>query len=208
MDEYYQRAGRITEKRFSTSFLASHTFANTILRGDWRVRSGEAVLQLAPEPPYYSLTIEEARSCLERSRTQISDDPFETIPLVSIYWGDWWHFTRSMLASISGEWIQRYDLLWDDSNDLNLLLDGKPAQRFISWCDGYEVGYSRRKPVGQGNRLLLSKGFLEKLMRDYNSCLIVTTWSRRFAYETSVGRENEVEFTKERESVSVYRTNS
>lgn len=45
-------------------------------------------------------------------------------------------------------------------------------------------------------------------MRDYNSCLIVTTWSRRSAYETSVGRENEVEFTEERESVSVYRTNS
>lgn len=208
VDEYYQRAGRIAETRFSTSFLASNTLADAILRGDWRVRSSEAVLKLAPDPPYYSLTIDEARSCLERSRIRISDDPFETIPLVSIYWGDWWHFTRSMLASISGEWIQRYGLLWDGSNGLNLVLDGKPAQRFISWCDGYEVGYSRRKPVGQGNRLLLSKGFLEKLMRDYNSCLIVTTWSRRSAYETSVGRENEVEFTEERESVSVYRTNS
>lgn len=208
VDEYYQRAGRITEKRLSTSFLASHTLADTILRDDWRVKSGEAVLQLAPEPPYYSLTIDEARNCLERSRTRIGNDPFETIPLISIHWGDWWNFTRSMLASISGEWIQRYGLLWDSSNNLNLLLDGKPTQRFISWCDGFEVGYSRRKPVGQGNRLLLSKGFLEKLMRDCNLCLIVTTWSRRSAYETSVGRENEVEFTEERESVSVYRINS
>jgi hypothetical protein len=208
VDEYYQRAGRITEKRFSTSFLASHTLADTILRGDWRVESGEAVLQLAPEPPYYSLTIDEARNCLERSRTRIGDNPFETIPLISIYRGDWWHFTRSMLASISGEWIQRYGLLWDSSNNLNLLLDGKPAQRFISWCDGFEVGYSRRKPVGQGNRLLISKGFLEKLMRDRNLCLIITTWSQRSAYETSLGRENEVEFTEERESVSVYRINS
>ena len=208
VDEYYQRAGRIAEKRLSTSFLASHTLADTILRGDWRVKSGEAVLQLAPEPPYYSLTIDEARNCLERSRPRIGDDPFETIPLISIHWGKWWHFTRSMLASISGEWIQRYGLLWDSSNNLNLLLDGKPTQRFISWCDGFEVGYSRRKPVGQGNRLLLSKGFLEKLMRDCNLCLIVTTRSRRSAYETSVGRENEVEFTEERESVSVYRINS
>jgi GTPase SAR1 family protein len=208
VDEYYQKAGRITEKRLSTSFLASHTLADMILRGDWRVKSGKAVLQLAPEPPYYSLTIDEARNCLERSRTRIGNDPFETIPLISIHWGDWWHFTRSMLASISGEWIQRYGLLWDSSNSLNLLLDGKPVQRFISWCDGYEVGYSRRKPVGQGNRLLLSKGFLEKLMRDCNLCLIVTTWSRRSAYGTSVGRENEVEITEERESVSVYRINS
>ncbi|MES1026228.1 ATP-binding protein [Gloeocapsa sp. BRSZ] len=208
VDEYYQRAGRITEKRLSTSFLASHTLADTILRGDWRVRSGEAVLQLAPEPPYYSLTIDEARSCLKRSRTRINDDLFETIPLVSIHWGNWWHFTRSMLASISGEWIQRYGLLWDSSNSLNLLLDGKPAQRFISWCDGFEVGYSRRKLIGQGNRLSLSKGFLEKLMRDYSVCLIVTTWSQRSAYGTCVGRENEVEFTEERESVSVYRISS
>jgi hypothetical protein len=208
VDEYYQKAGRIAEKRLSTSFLASHTLADTILRGDWKVRSGEAVLQLAPEPPYYSLTIDEARSSLERSRTRISDDSFETIPLVSIHWGDWWHFTRSMLASISGEWIQRYGLLWDDSNSLNLLLDGKPVQRFISWCDGYEVGYSRRKPVGQGNRLLLSNGFLEKLMRDCNLCLIITTWSQRSAYGTSVGRENEVEITGEREFVSIYRINS
>jgi NACHT domain len=205
VDDYYQKAGRITEKRFSTSFLASHTLADTILRGDWRVRSGEAVLQLAPEPPYYSLTIDEAQSCLERSRTRIGDDPFETIPLVSIHWSDWWHFRRSMLASISGEWIQRYDLLWDSTNNLNLLFDGKPAQRLISWCDGFEVGYSRRKLIGQGNRLLLSKEFLENLMRDYSLCLIVTTWARRSAYGTSVGEESEVELTEEREDIVVYR---
>jgi len=205
VDEYYQKAGRITEQRLSTSFLASYTLADTILRGDWRVRSGEAVLQLAPEPPYYSLTIDEARTCLERSRTRIHNDPFETIPLLSIHWGDWWHFTRSMLASISGEWIQRYGLLWDSSNSLNLLFDGKPAQRLVSWCDGFEVGYSRRKLIGQGNRLILSKEFLENLMRDNSLCLITTTWSRRSAYGTSVGRESEAELTEEREDVFVYR---
>jgi hypothetical protein len=208
VDKYYQRAGRIEEKRLSTSFLASHTLADTILRGDWRVKSGEAVLQLAPEPPYYSLTIDEARSYLERSRTRIGDDPFETIPLVSIHKGEWWHFTRSMLASISGEWIQRYGLLWDSFNNLNLLFDGKPAQKFVSWCDGFEVGYSSRKVIGQGNRLLLSKEFLEKLMRDYNLCLVVTTWAQRSAYGTSVSKESEVELTAEREFVSVYRTSS
>ena len=205
VDEYYQKAGRITEQRLSTSFLASYTLADTILRGDWRVRSGEAVLQLAPEPPYYSLTIDEARTCLERSRTRIHNDPFETIPLLSIHWGDWWHFTRSMLASISGEWIQRYGLLWDSSNSLNLLFDGKPAQRLVSWCDGFEFGYSRRKLIGQGNRLILSKEFLENLMRDNSLCLITTTWSRRSAYGTSVGRESEAELTEEREDVFVYR---
>ena len=208
VDEYYQQAGRMVEKCLSTSFLASHTLADTILRGDWRVRSGEAVLQLAPELPYYSLTIDEARSCLERSRTRINDDPFAKIPLVAIHEVKWWHFTSLMLASIAGEWIQRYKLSWDGSNSLNLLFSGNPAQKFISWCDGFEVGYSQRKLVGQGNRLLLSKDFLETLMRDYNLCLIVTTWSRRSAYETSVGRESEVEVTKERESVSVYRISS
>lgn len=208
VDEYYQQAGRIVEKRLSTSFLASHMLADTILRGDWRVQSGEAILQLAPEPPYYSLTIDEARYCLERSRTRISDDPFVTIPLVSIHWGDWWHFTRSMLASISGEWIRRYELSWDGSNSLNLLFSGNPAQKLISWCDGFEVGYSRRKLVGHGNRLLLSRDFLETLMREYNLCLIVTRWSRRSAYGASTSKENEIEFTKEQESVSVYRCSS
>jgi len=205
VDEYYQKAGRLTEKRFSTSFLASHTLADAILRDDWNVKSGEAVLQLASEPPYYSLTIDEARTCLEQSRTRIHNDPFETIPLLSIHWGGWWHFTRSMLASISGEWIQRYGLLWDSSNSLNLLFNGKPAQRLVSWCDGFEVGYSRRKLIGQGNRLILSKEFLENLMRDNSLCLITTTWSRRSVYGTSVGRESEAELTEEREDVFVYR---
>jgi hypothetical protein len=208
VDKYYQQAGRIVEERFSTSFLASHTLADTILRGDWRVSSGEAVLQLAPEPPYYSLAIDEARYCLERSRTRINDDPFEMIPLVSIHRGDWWHFTSSMLASISGEWIRRYELSWDDSNSLNLLFSGNPAQKLISWCDGFEVGYSRRKLVGHGNRLLLSKNFLETLMRDYDLCLIVTLWSRRSAYGASISKENEIEFITEQESVSVYRCSS
>jgi hypothetical protein len=113
-----------------------------------------------------------------------------------------------MLASISGEWIQRYGLLWDSFNNLNLLFDGKPAQKFVSWCDGFEVGYSSRKVIGQGNRLLLSKEFLEKLMRDYNLCLVVTTWAQRSAYGTSVSKESEVELTAEREFVSVYRTSS
>ncbi len=205
VDEYYQQAGRMVEKRISTSFLASHTLADTIFRGDWRVRSSEAVLQLAPEPPYYSLTIDEARCCLERSRTRIDADPFATIPLVSIHWGDWWHFTRSMLASIAGEWIRRYELSWDGSNSLNLLFSGNPAQKLISWCDGFEVGYSRRKLVGHGNRLLLSRDFLETLMREYNLCLVVTRWSRRSIYGTSISKENEIELTKEQESVSVCR---
>ncbi|ODH00717.1 hypothetical protein A4S05_32025 [Nostoc sp. KVJ20] len=207
VDEYYQQAGRIVEKRLSTSFLASHTLADTILRGDWTVESGEAILQLAPEPPYYSLTINEARSCLEQSRTRISHDPFETLPLVSIHWGHWWHFTRSMLASITGEWIRRYELLWDNSNNLNLVFKGNYAQKLIYWCDGFEVGYSRRKQVGHGNRLLLSKDFLEMLMREYNLCLIVTRWSRRSAYGSSITNENEIEFTREQESIIVYRCN-
>lgn len=205
VDEYYQQAGRIVEERFSTSFLASHTFADTILRGDWRVRPGEAVLKLAPEPPYYSLTIDEARYCLERSQPRINDDPFETIPLVSIHWGDWWHFTRSMLASIAGEWIRRYELSWNSPNSLNLSFNANPAQRSLSWCDGFEVGYRRRKLVGHGNRLLLSNDFLATLMRDYNLCLIVTSWSRRSAYGASISKENDIELTKEQEAVSVYR---
>jgi hypothetical protein len=208
MDKYYQQAGRIVEERFSTAFLASHTLADTILRGDWRVRSGEAVLQLAPEPPYYSLTIDEARYCLERSRTRINDDSFAMIPLVAIHGGKWWHFTSSMLASIAGEWIQRYELSWDGFNSLNLLFSGNPAQKFISWCDGFEVGYSRRKLVGKGNRLLLSKDFLETLMRDYNLCLIVTSWSRRSAYGSSINTENEIELTNEQEAVSIYRSSA
>lgn len=208
VDEYYQQTGRIVEKRLSTSFLVSHTLADTILRGDWRVRLGEAVLQLAPEPPYYSLTIDEAQFCLEQSRTGISNDPFAKIPLVAIHQGNWWHFTRAMLASIAGEWIQRYELSWDGSNSLNLLFSGNPAQKFISWCDGFEVGYSRRKLVGQGNRLLLSKDFLETLMRDYNLCLIVTSWSRRSAYGSSINKENEIELTKEQEAVSIYRSSA
>jgi hypothetical protein len=205
VDEYYQQAGRVVEKRLSTSFLASHTLADTILRGDSRVQSGEAFLELAPKPPYYSLTIDEARSCLERSRTRIAPHPFATIPLVSIHWGNWWHFTRYMLASITGEWIRRYELLWDDSNNLNLVFKGNSAQRLVSWCDGFEVGYSRRKLVGHGNRLILSKDFLETLMRDYNLCLIVTRWSSRSAYEASISKENEIEFTREQESIIVYR---
>jgi hypothetical protein len=208
VDEYYQQAGRIVEKHLSTSFLVSHTLADTILRGDWRVRLGEAVRPLAPEPPYYSLTIDEAQFCLDRSPTRISNDPFAKIPLVAIHRGYWWHFTRAMLASIAGEWIQQYELSWDDSNSLNLLFSGNPAQKFISWCDGFEVGYSRRKLVGQGNRLLLSKDFLETLMRDYNLCLIVTSWSRRSAYGSSINKENEIELTKEQEAVAIYRSSA
>lgn len=208
VDKYYQQAGRIVEERFYTSFLASHTLADTILRGDLTVESGEAILQFAPEPPYYSLTINEARSCLERSRTRISDDPFETLPLVSIHSGNWWHFTRFMIASITGEWIRRYELLWDNANNLNLVFKGNYAQKLISWCDGFEVGYNRRKLVGHGNRLLLSKDFLETLMRDYNLCLIVTCWSSRSAYGESISNENEIEFSREQESIIVYRCNN
>lgn len=206
VDEYYQQAGRMVEERFATSFLASHTIADTILRGGRKVRSGEAVLQLAPKPPYYSLTIDEARYCLERSGTRISDEP-AMIPLVAIHWGNWWHYRRSMLASISGEWIRQYELSWDGSNSLNLLFRRNPAQKLISWCDGFEVGYSRRKLIGYGNRLLLSKDFLETLMRDYNLCLIVTTWSKRSAYQASISKENEIESTNEQESIFVYRSN-
>jgi GTPase SAR1 family protein len=64
-DNYYQKSDLVVEERFATSFLASHTLADRILSGAKTVQSGEAVLQLAPEPPYYSLTLDEARFCLD-----------------------------------------------------------------------------------------------------------------------------------------------
>lgn len=205
MDDYYQQAGRLAQNCLATSFLATPTLVDAILRGDWIVRSGEAVLKLAPEPPYYSLTVDEARQCLERSRTPIETDPFAKIPLVSLHYGCWWHYSRSTFASIAGEWIQRYGLSWDGSNGLNLLFQNSSAQKLISWYDGFEVASSCRTLVGYGTRLLLSKQFLQTLIKDYGLTLVVVRWAERILYRNSLGREREVENRQEHEAISVYR---
>jgi hypothetical protein len=207
-DNYYQKSDRLAEERFSTSFLASHTLADQILSGEKIVEFGEAILQLAPKPPYYSLTLDEARSCLDRSRTNIVNDPSVSIPLLALRSGRWWHFTKSMTVSILGEWIQRYKLSWDAANGLNLSFNGKPAQQVLTWSDGFEVSHGRRQQVGYGERLILSRDFLETLMQDYNLCLIVTSKSKRSVYSDSGYREQKMEFENERESVSIYRSNN
>ncbi|MEA5598718.1 NACHT domain-containing protein [Rivularia sp. UHCC 0363] len=209
VDEYYQKAGRIVEKRLATSFLATPTLADAILRGDCQVQSGEALLQLAPEPPYYSLMIDEAQHLLQRSRTDIEQkDSLATIPLVSLHWGWWWHYIRSTLASITGEWIQRYNLSWDDANGLGLLFNNNLAQKLLFWCDGFEVGFSHRSLVGYGTRLLLSKELLQTLMKDYKLNLVVVSWSNRILYTNSSGKEHEIEYSQEKEVVVVYRCNN
>jgi NACHT domain len=206
-DNYYQKSDRLAEERFSTSFLASHTLADRILSGEKIVQFGDAILYVASKPPYYSLTLEEAQSCLDRSRAFISTDPSISIPLLALHSGRWWHFTRSTTVSVLGEWIQRYNLAWNAANGLNLSFKGKPAQQVLTWSDGFEVSHGCRQQVGHGERLVLSRDFLETLMQDYNLCLIVTSKSKRSVYSDSGYREQKMEFENERESVSIYRSN-
>jgi hypothetical protein len=111
-----------------------------------------------------------------------------------------------MTVSILGEWIQRYDLSWNAANGLNLAFNGKPAQQVLTWSDGSEVSYGRRRQVGHGERLALSRDFLETLMQDYNLCLVVTSWSKRCMYSASGYRDRKIELENERESVSIYRS--
>jgi NACHT domain len=203
-DNYFQRSDRILEEQFTTSFLASHTLADQILSGKKIARLGEAVLQLAPEPPYYSLTLDEARCCLDRSRASISTDPSASIPLLALHSGRWWHFTRSMTVSVLGEWIQRYGLSWNAANGLNLSFNGKPAQQMLTWSDGFKVSHGRRQQVGHGKHLILSRDFLEALMQNNNLCLIVTSWSKR---SVRAYGEQKNEFENERELISIYRSN-
>lgn len=205
VDEYYQRAGRIAEQRLATASLVSNTFANAVLEGEWNVESGDALLQMAPKPPYYSLTIDEAHSHLERSRSRSGNGVFGPIPLVSVHWVAWWHFERTMLASIAGEWIHQYGLTWNSPGSMDLLFGGNLAQKFLSWRDGFEASYSRRRPIGYGNRLLLSKNFLSTLLQEHDLCLMVATWSKRSVYDVSVGKKDEIESMEEQEVLSIYR---
>jgi GTPase SAR1 family protein len=206
-DKYNLESDRILEKRFATSFLASDALADKIIGGEKIVKWGEAVLQLAPEPPYYSLTHDEARSGLDRCQALASIDRSVSIPLIALHSGHWWHFTRSSIVSISGGWIQHYGLSWDTDRGLNLSFNGKPAQKVLTWSDGFEVSYGRRKQVGHGTRLLLSRNFLETLMQDYSLCLVVTSWSKRLVYGAADRRDRQIESENERESVSIYRSN-
>ena len=156
------------------SRLISREVADAVRAGAYNPQGHEAVLQLAPKPPFFTLTVEEAQDLLQRSR--FSDNPRVAafVPLLCVHFGRWWHYVESVMAGLAGPWINRFLLKWKSPDSLDMRVGNKDVVRHIRWTNGREAGLYRYDDAGSGTRVSVPTRFLKEVLSEYDLLLLTT----------------------------------
>jgi hypothetical protein len=156
------------------SRLVSRDVADAVREGRYAMQGHEFVLQLAPEPPFFTLTIEEAQYLLERSRFSHSPSLAPLVPLLCLHFGRWWYYVNSDTAGLAGPWIERLRLEWESPDSLNMRRGREEVIRHERWTDGLVAGLHHYEKVGYGTRLSMSTRMLEEVLTEHGLWLLIT----------------------------------
>ena len=188
-DLYFQSHGRLRETCILMTHLVSHSLSDAITAGTSDPGKFGAVLQLAPKPPFFTMTIEEAQYLLEMSRFSENPAIAPRVPLIALHSGHWWYFETYDLAGLAGPWIKRYSLKWKSADGLDMQMGRNDAIRYIRWRDGYLTSTYQYESVGSGTRLSISPHLLQVVMSEFDLRLLVTQHMTRTVKRPRYGRE-------------------
>ena len=188
-DGYFQSHGRLQETCILMSHLVSHSLADSIITGTSDPGMFKAVLQLAPRPPFFTITIEEAQHLLEVSRFSGNPELAPRVPLIAVSSGHWWYFETYSIAGLTGPWIEHYSLNWKSTDGLDMRMNGSNVVRYIRWQDGYLADTYQYESVGSGTRLSISLDLLQAIMSEFDLRLLVTLLTTRRVKRPRYGRE-------------------
>lgn len=174
LDFAWHSGGRLNERHFAMSRLVSRDVADAVREGRYTVQGHEAVLQLAPEPPFFTLTIEEAQNLLERSRFSLNPSLAPLVPLLCLHSGRWWYYVRSDTVGLAGPWIKRLRLEWESPYGLNMRRGREEVVRHERWTDGRVADLHHYEEVGHGTRLSVSARMLGEVLAEHDLWLLVT----------------------------------
>ncbi|MEL6704815.1 MAG: NACHT domain-containing protein [Bacteroidota bacterium] len=172
-DEVRHTAGRAGETRRSVPLLLTTSLAQAVAEGVLPFPDRVLVEKLAQEPPYHSLTIDEARSALASRPHGAGLYRSNAHPLVAAYHGPWWRYLPYTLSTLAAGWIQELGLAMKDEFSLDLLREGRPAQRLVNWQDGHDVGFGHRECIGEGSRLHVATDVLTTIMTENRLGLVL-----------------------------------
>jgi hypothetical protein len=179
LDFYSQSRGRLHETCIAMSYLVSHTLSDAILAGRSAPDENEAVLQLAPKPPYFTMTIEEAQYLLEISHFSLNPAVAPRVLLIAVHSGTWWYLEHYDIAGLAGPWMRHYALGWKSSDDLNMGLGGRDVLRYIQWRDGYIADDYQYEHVGRGTRLSIAYDLLRSILSEFELRLLLILRANR-----------------------------
>jgi hypothetical protein len=173
LDFYSQSSGRLRETCIAMSHLVSRTISDAILAGRSALDENEAVLQLAPKPSYFTMSIEEAQYLLEISHFSLNPAVAPYVPLIAVHWGAWWYLEQYDIAGLAGPWMRHDALGWKSSGDLNMGLGGRDVLRSIRWRDRYIADDYQYKHVGRGTRLSIAYDLLRSILSEFELRLLL-----------------------------------
>ena len=187
LDFAWHSRGRLNERHFAMSRLVSRDVADAVREGRYTLQGHEAVLQFAPEPPFFTLTVEEAQHLLERSRFSLNPSLAPLVPLLCLHSGRWWYHLTSDTGGLAGPWIERLRLGWQSSDSLNMQRGGEEVVRHERWTDGRIADLYHYQQVGYGTRLSISTRMLREVLAEHGLWLLVTNDITRKISEPEYG---------------------
>lgn len=155
------------------SHLVSRTLSDAILAGGSAPNENETVLQLAPKPPYFTMTIEEAQYLLEISHFSLNPAVAHRVPLTAVHSGTWWYLEHYDIAGLAGRWMRRYALGWKSTDGLNMQMGERDVLRYIQWRDGCIADDYQYEHVGRGTRLSIADDLLRTLLSEFELRLLL-----------------------------------
>jgi len=173
LDFYSQSRGRLHETCIAMSHLVSRTLSDAILAGRSAPDENEAVLQLAPKPPYFTMTIEEAQYLLEISHFSLNPAVAPRVPLIAVHSGTWWSHEHYDIAGLAGPWMRHYALGWKSIDGLNMQIDERDVLRYIQWRDGCIADDYQYDHVGRGTRLSIAYDLLRSILSEFELRLLL-----------------------------------
>jgi hypothetical protein len=173
LDFYSQSRGRLHETCIAMSHLVSRALSDAILAGRNDPCENEAVLQLAPKPPFFTMTIDEAQRLLEISHFSLDPGLAPRVPLIAVHSGTWWYLEHYDVAGLAGPWMRRYALEWKSPDGLDMQMGGRDVLHYIQWRDGYEADDYQYERVGRGTRLSIAPDLLHTILSEFDLRLLV-----------------------------------
>jgi hypothetical protein len=184
------------------SHLVSRALSDAILAGRNDPAENEAVLQLAPKPPFFTMTIDEAHHLLEISHFSLNPGLAPRVPLIAVHSGTWWYLEHYDIAGLAGPWIRRYALEWKSPDGLDMQMGGRNVLHYIHWRDGYVADDYQYERVGRGTRLSIVPDLLRTILSEFDLRLLVILRMSRQIEKPRYGAEGKDE-KQEREIIRI-----